>query len=88
MGPVYANQRRGQRGFTTEDVGPSGHSENLSSSTQKQSGTTLDIVVHRAARMCNMTFEESGGENSSERFARVSLLAHPSLCCPKHVFYV
>ncbi|XP_035508998.1 growth arrest and DNA-damage-inducible, alpha, b [Morone saxatilis] len=46
------------------------HTESLSS--QKQSGFALDIVQQQTARMCNMTFEETGGDNSSERMDSVA----------------
>ncbi|KAM7410589.1 hypothetical protein PAMA_001835 [Pampus argenteus] len=45
---------------------------NAADSSTQQAGFTLDIIPQQTARMCNMTFEETGGENSSERMESVA----------------
>lgn len=63
-GTGLCKSARRTEAFTTEDVGASGQSEADSpGSRHPRSDTALDLV----ARMCNMTFEETSGENSSER---------------------
>lgn len=67
-GTGLCKSARRTEAFTTEDVGASGQSEADSpESRHPRSDTALDL----AARMCNMTFEETSGENSSERFVVV-----------------
>lgn len=69
-GTGLCKSARRTQAFTTEDVGASRQSEADSpGSRHPRSDTALDLV----ARMCNMTFEETSGENSSERFVVVIL---------------
>lgn len=70
MGKVYANQPSALRVLLVSSQESPAHRENL----WQLSHFALDIIGHRDVRMCNMTFEETGGDNSSERSACVCAL--------------
>lgn len=55
--------------FTSGNTAVTGQTEREPQHTHETARSILDIVGYKAARMCNMTFEESSGDNSSERLA-------------------
>lgn len=65
-GPGLCKSAAGTTAAIREDIESSEHTRELSISS-KHPYRALDILGRRDTRMCNMTFEESGGENSSDR---------------------